>query len=41
MAKVSEKTLLEKGKPDGVKSLVDVVTLNLSSMQIKVRYINW
>lgn len=35
MAKVSEKTLLEKGKPDGVKSLVDVVTLNLSSMQIK------
>jgi len=35
MAKVTEKTLLEKGKPDGVKSLGDVVTLNLSSMQIK------
>ena len=37
MAKVTEKTILEKGGPEGVTKCADVVTLDLSSMQIKVQ----
>ena len=37
MAKVTEKTILEKGGPEGVAKCADVVTLDLSSMQIKVK----